>query len=77
MHGQQNIKKEVTFVAHGYSSGIWVHISRTAYVKVTLLKVPVNAADHLLDAVLFFPGRLRKRMLKSIGSCLRNVLLRH
>jgi len=68
---------ELKLVACGYSSGIWEHISRTAFVKVTHLKVLLNAADYLLDVVFFFPGRLRKTMLKSIGSCLRNVLLQH
>ena len=41
------------FVARGYSSGIWEHISRTAFVKVMRLKLLLNAADHLLDAMFF------------------------
>jgi Chaperonin GroEL (HSP60 family) len=51
---------EFKFVARGYSSGIWVHVSRTAFVKVTHLKVLLNAADPVLE-VLFFPGQIEEK----------------
>ena len=45
---------ELKFVARGYSSGILDLISMTAFVKVTHLKVLLNAVGHLLDAGVFF-----------------------
>lgn len=50
---------ELKFVACGYSS-MWVHVSRTAFVKVMHLKVLLNAADHLLD-VVFSPGQIEEK----------------
>jgi T-complex protein 1 subunit eta len=37
-----------------------LHVSRTAFVKGVHLRVLLNAADHLLDAV-FFPGQIEEK----------------